>query len=59
MMKAMGTAANPAQYLIAQRYLADFDRLQKSVSAEQELYDAMTELYPNWVSHQSWLMFGF
>jgi hypothetical protein len=27
-------------------------------SGERELYDAMTELYPDWASNQTWLMFG-
>ena len=41
------------------RYLEDFDRLQKTATSEQELFDQMTELYPHWVANQSWLMFGF
>jgi len=41
------------------RYLTDFGRLQKATSSDRELYDAMTELYPDWVCHQTWLMFGF
>jgi hypothetical protein len=39
-------------------YLTDFGRLKESTSNERELYDAMTELYPNWASNQTWLMFG-
>ena len=39
--------------------LQDFDRLQKTAKSDQELFDQMTELYPNWVANQSWLMFGF
>jgi glyoxylase-like metal-dependent hydrolase (beta-lactamase superfamily II) len=38
--------------------LSDFGRLKESASSEHELYDAMTELYPGWASHQTWLMFG-
>ncbi len=30
----------------------------ESASSEHELYDAMTDLYPDWASHQTWLMFG-
>ena len=41
------------------RYLQDFDRVQKTATSEQELFDQMTELYPHWVANQSWLMFGF
>ena len=33
-------------------------RKEESTSSEHELYDAMTELYPDWASHQAWLMFG-
>ena len=40
------------------RYLSDFGRLQQSTSSDRVLYDAMAELYPDWVSHQAWLMFG-
>jgi glyoxylase-like metal-dependent hydrolase (beta-lactamase superfamily II) len=43
----------------SKRYLTDFSRIQESTSSDRELYDAMTELYPDWVSHQAWLMFGF
>ncbi|WP_433207420.1 MBL fold metallo-hydrolase [Nocardia sp. CA-107356] len=41
------------------RYLTDFSRLQESTGNDRELYDAMTDLYPDWVCHQAWLMFGF
>ena len=27
--------------------------------AAKDIYDEMTALYPDWVSHQSWLMFNF
>jgi len=36
-----------------------FDRLQKTATFNQELFDQMTELYPYRVANQSWLMFGF
>jgi len=35
------------------------DRLQKTATSDQELFDQMTELYPHWVANQSRLMFGF
>jgi glyoxylase-like metal-dependent hydrolase (beta-lactamase superfamily II) len=57
--KKPGAPDVPAAIEASQRYLTDFGRLQESISGEQELYDAMTELYPDWVSHQAWLMFGF
>ena len=41
------------------RYLQDFDRVQNTATSDRELFDQMTELYPHWVSNQSWLMFGF
>jgi hypothetical protein len=41
------------------RYLEDFDRLQKTATSDQALFDQMTELCPHWVANQSWLMFGF
>ncbi len=56
--KKPGAPDTPAAIEKSKRYLADFGRLQKSASSDRELYDAMTELYPGWVSHQAWLMFG-
>jgi hypothetical protein len=43
----------------SKRYLTDFGRLKEATSSDRELYDAMADLYPDWVSHQAWLMFGF
>jgi hypothetical protein len=51
--------ANPSAIRDTKRYLQDFDRLQKTATSDQELFDQMTELYPHWVANQSWLMFGF
>ena len=48
----------PAAIEATKRYLTDFGRLRESASSDQELYDAMTGLYPDWVCHQAWLMFG-
>ena len=56
--KKSGAPDTPAAIEATKRYLSDFGRLQESTSSDRELYDAMTELYPDWVSHQSWLMFG-
>jgi hypothetical protein len=42
----------------SKRSLTDFGRLKESTSSEHELCDAMTKLYPDWASHQAWLMFG-
>jgi len=57
--KKPGAPDIPATIEASKRYLIDFGRLQEETSSDQELYDAMTELYPDWVSHQAWLMFGF
>lgn len=40
------------------QYLNDFAQLKDQSSSEQELFDAMMELYPGWAAPQSWLMFG-
>jgi glyoxylase-like metal-dependent hydrolase (beta-lactamase superfamily II) len=57
--KKPGAPDTPAAIEESKRYLTDFGRLQESTSSDRELYDAMTDLYPDWVSHQAWLMFGF
>lgn len=57
--KKPGAPDTPAAIEASKRYLTDFGRLQGTTSSDRELYDAMTELYPDWVSHQAWLMFGF
>ena len=57
--KKPGAPDIPATIEASKRYLTDFSRLKESTSSERELFDAMTELYPDWVSHQAWLMFGF
>ena len=56
--KKPGAPDTPAAIEATKRYLSDFGRLQESTSSDRELFDAMTELYPDWVSHQAWLMFG-
>jgi glyoxylase-like metal-dependent hydrolase (beta-lactamase superfamily II) len=57
--KKPGAPDSPSAIGETKRYLQDFDRLQKTAKSDQELFDAMTELYPHWVANQSWLMFGF
>ncbi|MGH9689698.1 MAG: hypothetical protein ACRD4C_01105 [Candidatus Acidiferrales bacterium] len=32
---------------------------KEATKSDQEPFDQMTELYPNGVASQSWLMFGF
>ncbi len=57
--KKPGAPDSPSTIEETKRYLQDFDRLQKIATSDQELFDQMTELYPQWVANQSWLMFGF
>ena len=57
--KKPGAPDAPSTIQDTKRYLEDFDRLQKTATSDQELFDQMTELYPHWVANQSWLMFGF
>jgi glyoxylase-like metal-dependent hydrolase (beta-lactamase superfamily II) len=56
--KKTGAPDTPDAIEGSKNYLRDFGRLQESTSSDQDLYDEMTKLYPDWVSHQSWLMFG-
>jgi glyoxylase-like metal-dependent hydrolase (beta-lactamase superfamily II) len=57
--KKPGAPDSPSTIQDTKRYLQDFDRLQKTATSDEELFDQMTELYPHWVANQSWLMFGF
>jgi glyoxylase-like metal-dependent hydrolase (beta-lactamase superfamily II) len=53
-------APDTADCLTASKnYLTDFGRLLTEGKSQQRIYDDMTALYPDWVSHQSWLMFNF
>src|SRR5271156_5387167 len=57
--KKPGAPDSPSTIQDTKRYLQDFDRVQKTATSDQELFDQMTELYPHWVANQWWLMFGF
>ena len=57
--KKPGAPDAPSIIQDTKRYLQDFDRLQKMATSDQDLFDQMTALYPDWVANQSWLMFGF
>jgi glyoxylase-like metal-dependent hydrolase (beta-lactamase superfamily II) len=57
--KKPGAPDSPVAIQETKRYLEDFDRLQKTASSDEDLFDEMTALYPDWVANQSWLMFGF
>jgi glyoxylase-like metal-dependent hydrolase (beta-lactamase superfamily II) len=57
--KKPGAPDSPSTIQETKRYLQDFNRLQRTAKSDQDLFDQMTTLYPNWVANQSWLMFGF
>jgi len=57
--KKTGAPDSPSTIQETKRHLQDFDRLQKIATSDEELFDQMTKLYPDWVANQSWLMFGF
>jgi glyoxylase-like metal-dependent hydrolase (beta-lactamase superfamily II) len=57
--KKPGAPDSPSTIQETKRYLEDFDRLQKTAASDEDLFDEMTALYPDWVANQSWLMFGF
>jgi hypothetical protein len=57
--KKPGAPDSPSTIQDTKRYLQHFDRLQKSATSDQELFDHTTELYPYWAANPSWLMFGF
>ena len=57
--KKSGAPDSPSAIQDTKRYLEDFDRVQKIATSDQDLFDQMTALYPDWVANQSWLMFGF
>ena len=57
--KKPGAPDSPSAIQDTKRYLQDFDRVQKTATSDQDLFDQMTELYPHWVANQSWLIFGF
>lgn len=57
--KKSGAPDLPSAIQDSKRYLMDFDRLWQTTASDEELFNRMTELYPDWVANQSWLMFGF
>jgi glyoxylase-like metal-dependent hydrolase (beta-lactamase superfamily II) len=57
--KKPGAPDSPLAIQDTKRYLLDFDRLKLTARSDQDLFDQMTALYPDWVANQSWLMFGF
>jgi len=57
--KKPGAPDSPSAIQDTKRYLEDFDRVQQTATSDQDLFDQMTALYPDWVANQSWLMFGF
>jgi len=57
--KKPGAPDSPAAIQDTKRYLLDFDRLRQTAKSDEDLFNHMTALYPDWVANQSWLMFGF
>src|SRR6202140_1916906 len=57
--KKPGAPDSPSAIEDTKRYLLDFDRLQKTATSDEELFNKMTELSPHWEANQSWLIFGF
>lgn len=57
--KKAGAPDTPDALLASKNYLTDFGRLSDQGTSQQDIYNAMTTRYPDWVSHQSWLMFNF
>ena len=56
--KKPGAPDLPSAIQDTKRYLLDFDRLQQATTSDEELFNQMTALYPDWAANQSWLMFG-
>jgi glyoxylase-like metal-dependent hydrolase (beta-lactamase superfamily II) len=56
--KKTGAPDTPDAIEDSKNYLRDFGLLKESANSDEEVFDQMTKLYPEWVSHQSWLMFG-
>ena len=57
--KKTGAPDTPDAIEGSKSYLRHFGRLKQSALSDEYIYNEMTKLYPDWVSHQSWLMFGF
>ena len=49
--KKPGAPDSPSTIQDTKSYLQDFDRLQKTATSDQQLFDQMTELYPHWVAN--------
>src|SRR5580700_10732833 len=56
--KKPGAPDSPSAIEDTKRYLLDFDRLRKTTTSDEELFNQMAALYPDWAANQSWLMFG-
>ncbi|WP_197501566.1 MBL fold metallo-hydrolase [Mycobacterium sp. 852002-51057_SCH5723018] len=57
--KKTGAPDTPDALRTSMQYLTDFGVLVESETSQQDIYDRMNDLYPDWVCHQSWLMFNF
>ena len=47
--KKPGASDSPSSIQDTKRYLQDFDRVRKTATSDQDLFDQMTALYPDWV----------
>jgi glyoxylase-like metal-dependent hydrolase (beta-lactamase superfamily II) len=57
--KKPGAPDSPSAIQDTRRYLEDFGRVKQTATSDQDLFDQLKALYPDWVANQSWLMFGF
>lgn len=57
--KKTGAPDTPDTIEGSKSYLRDFSRLTDSGQPDQQIFEEMVKLYPDWSSPQSWLMFGF
>jgi glyoxylase-like metal-dependent hydrolase (beta-lactamase superfamily II) len=57
--KKTGAPNTPDAIDGSRNYLRDYGRLRESGQSDERVYEEMLKIYPDWVSPQSWLMFGF
>lgn len=57
--KKTGAPDTPDAIEGSKSYLRDYSRLKDSGQSNEQIFEEMVRLYPDWASPQSWLMFGF
>jgi hypothetical protein len=57
--KKTGAPDTPDAIEGSKSYLRDYSRLKDSGQPNEQVFEEMVRLYPDWASPQSWLMFGF